>query len=213
MSDKNLDSLFAGFSKLTYQERLLRLQQSGLIKSEETQYLVEGGIKDIGLGENFIENAIGYFQLPLGVATHFKIDGKDHLIPMAVEETSIIAAASKTAKWIKENGHIETRVIGTDIIGQIQIAQVTDFSKLEMLVKNNKDYWIALANTNVTGSLVSRGGGVTDINLRKLPRPDGKIMAVFHVHMNPCEAMGANLINQVCEYLKNPIFFWCLLLS
>ena len=140
MSDeKKLDDLFNGFSKLNYDQRLSRLQQSGLIDSDELNFLAAGGIKDIILGENFIENSIGYFQIPLGVATHFRIDGSDHFIPMAVEETSIIAAASKTAKWIKENGEIKTHVVGTDIIGQIQLAKVTDFNKFEAVLIKNKE--------------------------------------------------------------------------
>ena len=65
-------------------------------------YLETGGLKDTSLGEKFIENVIGYFQIPLGVATNFRIDDRDFIIPMAVEETSIVAAASKTAKWVRE---------------------------------------------------------------------------------------------------------------
>ncbi len=206
MSDeKNLDVLFNGFSKLNYDQRLSRLQKSGLIDSDELHFLAAGGIKDIILSENFIENSIGYFQIPLGVATHFRIDGADHFIPMAVEETSIIAAASKTAKWIKENGEIKTRVIGTDIIGQIQLAKVTDFEKLNSVLNENKERLISSANKDVVPTLLSRGGGVREIKIRKLNRPDGQCMVVIHVHMNPCEAMGANLVNQVCEYLKKPI--------
>lgn len=203
--DKNLDSLFSGFSKLSYQERLSRLQESGLIGSDDKYFLASGGIKDIALGENFIENSIGYFQLPLGVATHFRIDGVDHLVPMAVEETSIIAAASKTAKWVKENGEIKTQVTGADIIGQIQLSKVIDFEKFEAIVSKNKEHLIAIANRDVVSSLVARGGGVRAILIRKLQRPDGFTMAILHIHMDPCEAMGANLVNQVCEYLKKPI--------
>jgi hydroxymethylglutaryl-CoA reductase len=141
----------------------------------------------------------------LGVATHFRIDGVDRLIPMAVEETSIIAAASKTAKWVKENGEIKTKVTGADIIGQIQLAKVADFARFEATMVKNKDHFIAIANRDAVSSLVTRGGGVRDIQVRKLLRPDGLFMGVLHVYMDPCEAMGANLINQVCEYLKKPI--------
>ncbi len=201
----NLESLFSGFSKLEYHERLVRLRDMGLVNDEDIQFLAGGGVKDISLGENFIENAIGYFQLPLGVATHFKIDGKDRLIPMAVEETSIIAAASKTAKWVKENGEIKTSVVGSDIIGQIQLAKVADFAKFEAVLEKNKSLLIESANRDAVPSLNARGGGVRDLQIRKIVRPDGLCMAVVHVYMDPCEAMGANLINQVCEFLKKPI--------
>ncbi|MBL7543810.1 MAG: hydroxymethylglutaryl-CoA reductase, degradative [Bdellovibrionaceae bacterium] len=206
MSDeKNLDSLFNGFSKLDYQDRLERLRDAGLIVEDDMAFLADGGVKDIVLSENFIENAIGYFQLPLGVATHFRIDGVDRFVPMAVEETSIIAAASKTAKWIKENGEIKTSVMGSEIIGQIQLARVGDFTKFESLIERNKSHFIEMANREVVPSLVARGGGVRSIQVRKLVRPDGLFMGIVHVYMDPCEAMGANLINQVCEFLKNPI--------
>jgi hydroxymethylglutaryl-CoA reductase len=141
----------------------------------------------------------------MGVAPHFVIDNEEYWIPMAVEETSIIAAASKTAKWVKEFGRIETEVLGSDIIGQIQIAKVKDFSRLHKIVQESREKWIQLANQDVAASMVRRGGGVTEISLRSITRPDGELMAVIHVHMNAVDAMGANIMNQVCEYLKNPI--------
>jgi len=193
------------FSKLNYEQRLSKLSQLNLLDPKDIQFLKSGGLKDVSLAEKFIENAIGYLQLPMGVAPHFVIDNEEFWIPMAVEETSIIAAASKTAKWVKEFGRIETEVIGSDIIGQIQIAKVKDFSKLHKAVHEFGDKWIQLANQDVAASMVKRGGGVTEISLRSITRPDGSLMAVIHVHLNAVDAMGANIMNQVCEYLKNPI--------
>jgi len=169
------------------------------------QYLQAGGLQDTGLGEKFIENVVGYFQMPLGVATNFKIDGRDFMIPMAVEETSIVAAASKTAKWVRESGSITTESIGCEIIGQIQISKVKNFQKFEEILLAKKTELIQLANQEVAFGMVRRGGGVSDIQIRKLQRPDGAVMAVIHVLMNPVDAMGANIINQVCEFLKHPI--------
>lgn len=205
LKQSEIESSLNGFSKLNYIQRLEKLKQIGVITSDDISFLVNGGVSDISLGEHFIENAIGYFQLPLGVATQFKINKKDYLIPMAVEETSIIAAASKTAKWIKDNGQISGQICGSTIIGQIQIAKIKNVEKLKRYLEFEKERLIKLANEQVVPSLVQRGGGVTDIALRVLRRPDGFEMAVIHVFMNPCEAMGANLINQVCEFLKNPI--------
>lgn len=202
---KNFSELFKGFSKLNLSQRIQKIFDSGSINEEDLRFLKSGGLKDIQLGEKFIENTIGYFQMPIGVATQFCIDGRELFIPMAVEETSIIAAASKTAKWIKESGTIKTSVVGTDIIGQIQLAVVKNFVHLETIINKNKNLLINLANKEVVPNLVQRGGGVTDIQVRELKREDGKTMAVIHVLMNPCDAMGANLINQVCEYLKTPI--------
>lgn len=200
-----LGQLFHGFSKLNLAERLSRLQSLGILNSDDLDYLKKGGLKDFSLGEKFIENVIGYFQLPLGVATNFRIDGKDYVVPMAVEETSIVAAASKTARWIREKGEIQTTVVGHDIIGQIQCAKVKSFSRFKEQVLAQKIYLIELANREVAFGLVNRGGGVTDLSVREIDRGDGSSMAIVHVMMNPCDAMGANIINQVCEFLKEPI--------
>lgn len=199
------EAMFRGFSKLGRDQRFQRLLEMGALSPSDVAFLQSGGIQDISLADNFIENSIGYFQLPLGVATNFRIDGVDRVIPMAVEETSIIAAASKTARWIREKGKITTSVIGANIIGQIQIAKVKDFGKLKELLGTYKTSWIDDSNEQVASSMVRRGGGVEDIVLRKVQREDGGDMAVFHVHFNPCDAMGANVINQVCEFLKTPI--------
>ncbi len=201
----DLKDLFKGFSKLPREERLRALEAAGVLTSDDVSYLEKGGLKETTLGEKFIENVIGWFQMPMGVATNFHVDGRDVVIPMVVEETSIVAAASKTAKWVRENGEIKTEVIGTDVIGQIQIAKVRDFANLQKELNLRKQSLIDLANQEVASGLVRRGGGVTDLKLREVPRGDGTSMAVIHVHMNPCDAMGANILNQVCEYLRGPI--------
>lgn len=202
--DRNLNP-FAGFSKLTRAERLQKLVQMGALSTEDVQFLKKGSNLPVELAEHFIENVIGYFQMPMGVAANFKIDGREVVIPMAVEETSIIAAASKTAKWIRERGEIKTEVIGRNIIGQIQIAKINDFEKFANLIRENSQKFIQIANTEVAYGLVARGGGVTEIQVRKVPRGDGLDMAVVHVLADPCDAMGANIMNQVCEFLKPQI--------
>jgi hydroxymethylglutaryl-CoA reductase len=200
-----LSETFKGFSKLSREERLKALVRSGILQNSDIEFLQKGGLKDFALGEKFIENVIGYFQLPLGVATNFHIDNRDFIIPMAVEETSIVAAASKTAKWIRESGSISTRLIGQDIIGQIQLAKVKDYASFERQVLSRRQAWIDVSNQEVAFGLVRRGGGVRDLVVRRVPRGDGSDMAVIHIHMNPVDAMGANIINQVCEFLKQPI--------
>ncbi|MBC7754179.1 MAG: hydroxymethylglutaryl-CoA reductase, degradative [Moraxellaceae bacterium] len=207
MEDKSKKSLynFTGFSKLNYLERLNKLKTNFVLSEEDVNFFKNGGIQTPDLGEKFVENLLGYFQIPMGVATNFCIDGQDYLIPMAVEETSIIAAASKTAKWVRENGEIKTEIIGTDIIGQIQFSKVKNFTEFEAAVLQQKDYLIGLANKEVAFGLVARGGGVTNLTVRELIRDDGLSMAVVHIYMNPCDAMGANIINQVCEFLKDPM--------
>nr|BFD59310.1 hydroxymethylglutaryl-CoA reductase, degradative [Bdellovibrio sp. CKG001]BFD62686.1 hydroxymethylglutaryl-CoA reductase, degradative [Bdellovibrio sp. HM001]BFD67319.1 hydroxymethylglutaryl-CoA reductase, degradative [Bdellovibrio sp. HAGR004] len=202
---KQLQDIFKGFSKLSREERLKALKEVGALNEAEAEYLAKGGLKDTSLGEKFIENVIGYFQLPLGVVTNMRVDGKDFVVPMAVEETSIVAACSKTAKWIRESGSITTEVVGNEIIGQIQLAKIRNFVDFEKQILAQKNYLIEAANREVAFGLVRRGGGVRDLQVRRVPRGDGTDMAVIHILMDPCDAMGANIINQVCEYLKEPI--------
>jgi len=197
--------LFQGFSKLNREDRFERLLAMGAITDEDVAFLQNGCVQDAFLADKLIENVIGYFQLPLGVATNFCIDGKDYVIPLAVEETSIIAALSKTAKWIRNHGEITTSVEGNCIIGQIQLAKVVDFTRFSEIIAENKQFLIEKANEDIAGSMVRRGGGVMDLSVRKLLRDDGHDMAVIHLMMDSRDAMGANIINQVLEYLKDPI--------
>lgn len=199
------DQLFQGFSKLNREERFARLLQMGALTEVDLTYLRQGGVADLTLADKLIENVIGYFQLPLGVATNFRIDDQDYVIPLAVEETSIIAALSKTAKWIRQKGEIRTEVKGTCIIGQIQLAKICDFSRFSTIFNENRQFLIEKANEDVAFSMVKRGGGVVDLQLRRIQREDGAEMGVIHLLMNSCDAMGANIINQVLEYLKDPI--------
>ena len=206
-ADKNNDSLskeeqkkelFKGFSRLTMAERFSRLVKMGALTQTDIKYLKSGGIKKTDLAEKFIENVIGYFQLPLGVATNFCIDGKSKVIPMAVEETSIIAAASKTARWVSEYGNIKTSIKGSGVVGQIQIAQVKDFENLKQVIQKNEKEWINRLHEEVVPSMHKRGGGIVGFKLRSLSEE----MAVIHVVVDTCNAMGANIVNQVCEYLR-----------
>ncbi|MCB0386354.1 MAG: hydroxymethylglutaryl-CoA reductase, degradative, partial [Bdellovibrionales bacterium] len=202
---QEVQDLFEGFSKLSREERFRRLAKMGALNSEDIKYLKTGGLHGMDLAEKFIENVIGYFQLPMGVISNLVIDGLPRVVPMAVEETSIIAAASKTAKWLRGKGKITTETIGKNIIGQIQINRIKDAEKFKTSIEAHKEELISSANTEVAFGLVRRGGGVRDIQVRFVERGDGGQMGVVHVLADPCEAMGANIMNQVCEFLKGPI--------
>ena len=174
--------------------------------SDEEMAILKGTPLSPEMAEKFIENVIGSFSIPLGVANHMNIDGRDVLIPMAVEETSIIAAVSASAKWIRTCGSIRTFKKGNLIIGQIQIPNIRNRERTIETLREKRDFLIEYANDMIPG-LVSRGGGVKDVVIRRLDYPEGagssvSQMLVLHILCNPCDAMGANLINQVCEGLK-----------
>ncbi len=198
---------FNNFSKLDYKDRLNKLVELNFLSQSDVKYLqsgqtLENSGPDIELAQSLIENVLGYFHLPLGLAVNFIINKKGYVLPLAVEETSIIAAASKTARWVCQNGEITTEALGTLSTGQIQIPIVHNTERLKSCVKENFSHWKNLVNTTVLSSMVKRGGGLKDWELRFLNRPDGDSMAVLHLYIETCEAMGANIINQVCEYLK-----------
>ncbi len=206
---ENLEPLFHGFSKLSRAERLDRLKCMANLSDEDLDILEGKTAFDLNLAENFIENVVGVFPIPLGLAAYLRIDGRDVPIPMAIEETSVIAAVSGTAKWVNshEGASITTSVQGRTIIGQVQFPSVKNPERVQAVLADKEEEILALANEAVPG-LVSRGGGVKEISVRVLPRPDGGQMMVLHVYCDPCDAMGANLINQVCEYLKPHLEVW-----
>jgi hydroxymethylglutaryl-CoA reductase len=194
--------LTEGFHRLSKLERLRRVQEICDLSDHDISVLSGETPLPHEVSEHLIENVVGYFPIPLGVATNFNIDGRDLLIPMAVEETSIIAASSATAKWIRKNGSIQTYAKGSLIIGQVQLPNVKNVAYARRVLHDKRDLLMGLANACIPG-LVNRGGGVRDIAVRDVSRPDGNgMMLVLHVLCDPCDAMGANLINQVCEALK-----------
>jgi hydroxymethylglutaryl-CoA reductase len=200
------ERLLENFHRISFEERQARLSQWCDLDPQELQVLKGVNALPMETAEHFIENVVGIFPMPLGVASYFNIDGRDLLIPMAVEETSIIAAVSSTAKWIRKmGGKITTESRGRLIIGQIQIPQLQNPQETVFTLTENKLELMVAANQFVPG-LVARGGGVRDLEFRLLDREDqnGK-MLVIHIHCDPCDAMGANLINQICEGLKPEI--------
>lgn len=197
---------FENFHRLSRMERLERVREFCGLTDAEASVLSGETPFSLDVAEHLIENVVGSFPMPIGVATNFRIDGRDVLIPMAVEETSIIAAASSTAKWVAREGEIRTYAKGNLIIGQVQLPNVRNVAHAKAALFEAREDLVRLANACVP-NLVARGGGVREIHVRELARPafegaPAGTMLVLHVLCDPCDAMGANLINQVCEALK-----------
>jgi hydroxymethylglutaryl-CoA reductase len=197
---------FENFHRLSRTERLARVEAFCGLTAEEARILSGETPFSLDVAEHLIENVVGFFPMPIGVATNFQIDGREILIPMAVEETSIIAAASSTAKWVAREGSIRTYVKGNLIIGQVQLPNVRNVDHAKRVLRESRVELASLANACIP-NLVARGGGVRDIAIRELARPafessPAGTMLVLHILCDPCDAMGANLINQVCEALK-----------
>ena len=192
---------FKNFSKLDFEGRLKRLQDLGFLDEERISYL-RASSKNIPFAETLIENPIGWLNLPLGVAVNFVINDRLYALPLAVEETSIIAAASKAAKWVARDGELRTKTLGFLSTGQIQFPVIKDRKRFEDKIRKNFPKWQSLVHDEVLKSMWNRGGGLKDFEVRFLTRPDQKTMACLHLYIDTKEAMGANTINQVAEYLK-----------
>ena len=193
---------------LTPRARLdVLLEESGIDRREE--FHLQNAHPPIELADQWIENAVGYFSLPLGVAEHFVIDGIARRIPIAIEETSIIAALSSAAKWVGQHGSIVTESVGAEAIGQIQFPIVQDGERALTIVREREAELVALANSHIPG-LVRRGGGFRSVAARILDRPEpvGSRMLIVHLLCDTRDAMGANAINQACELVSETLSGW-----
>lgn len=187
------------FRDLTQNQRQDRIKNKFEFSDSDISNLKNGGI-DISFAEKLIENSIGIYGLPLGIATNFRINGIDRLIPMVTEEPSIIAAASKAAKIFKEFGGITATSDEPIAIGQIQLIAENgeNVSEVVEIINKNKDMFIETANSNIP-SLLARGGGVTEIETRVIQTKKGILQVIVHSLINTKDAMGANIVNTVCE--------------
>ena len=194
-----------GFSKLDIEQRFHRLVQSGVLSPSQAQQLRNGGLISMEVADSMIENVIGRFEMPMGVAVGVRVNGVERVIPMCVEETSIIAAVSKTSKWIRERGEATAEVLGNEITGHIHFPRVRNITEFEQRIAEYAPRLIAEANERIVPSMVARGGGVTEVKTYRVKHPNGGDMAVVEIALNACDAMGANIITQICERLRPPI--------
>ena len=158
----------------------------------------------VAQADSMVENVLSTYSLPFGVATNFLINGKDYLIPMVIEEPSVIAAASNAAGMFRVGGGFHTTSDEPVMIGQIQVLDVTDLSRAATEILNAKADLLTLANS-AAGSLVRRGGGAKDIEVRIFPDTRVGPMLVVHLLVDTRDAMGANAINTVAEYVAPKI--------
>ena len=161
-----------------------------------------GVLKGQGLAneqaDKMIENTLGTFALPLGIAVNFLINGRDYLIPMAVEEPSVLAAVSNAAKKIRAGGGFHTEATEPVMIGQIQVLDVPDMAAAVAAIEANKANLLETANC-CDKVIVSLGGGARNIEARPFPNTPVGPMLIVHLHFDTRDAMGANAINTALE--------------
>ena len=191
------DSSISKFFEKTREERLDIIADFANLSAEELKILQssDGGIS-FEKADNMIENAIGVFSLPLGVATNFKINGKDYLVPMVIEEPSVIAAASKGAKIARIRGGFEVTADQSYSTGQIQLLDVDINSAVKKIQESKKEI-LELANSK-SNTLSKMDKGAKKISCKEIDTPLGK-MLIVELLIDVGDAMGANVTNTMCE--------------
>lgn len=187
-------SRLPGFYELPITERLRACQSVAKLADVDAAALANFGALTGELIDVFVENGIGAYALPLGIATNFKINGRDVLVPMAVEETSVIAAASHGAKLARAGGGFTAVSTKPVMTGQIQLL-LTGEANFDAVLNTFKHDLIHYANQGHE-RLVNRGGGAVDLTWRVIPEIKS---LVIHLHVDTQEAMGANIVNTMCE--------------
>jgi hydroxymethylglutaryl-CoA reductase len=197
-------SRLAGFYQLPTAERQRIVADWAKLGPDDVAALNPGGGLPLDVAEHMIENVIGLHALPLGIATNFRMNAQDYLIPMAVEEPSIVAAVSNSAKVIREGGGFFASSTPPVMIGQLQVLDLHDLGAA--IEKIHAEREALLATLNDPGlSIVKRGGGARDLQTRPFPDTPLGPMLVLHLLVDVQEAMGANLVNTMCEKLAPQI--------
>src|SRR5918995_547824 len=190
-------SRISGFYKLPPEERLEKVADIRGLSDEDLSALRDHEVSGVGLADRMIENVIGTMQIPLGVATNFVINSKDYLIPMAIEEPSVVAAASNAARLARETGGFFTSNSGPIMRAQIQATGVSDPEGARARVFEAKEDLLELANEQ-DSMLVQLGGGAKDIEVHVI-RSDMGPMVVTHLIVDCKDSMGANAVNTMAE--------------
>ncbi|MDP4083713.1 MAG: hydroxymethylglutaryl-CoA reductase, degradative [Bacillota bacterium] len=204
---KTKSSRFPQFYKKTMEERLSLLADFANLTQEEVAALSSQGALTLEQADKMVENAIGIYSLPLGLGLNFLINGHDYVIPMAVEEPSIIAAVSSIAKLVREAGGFYSESTERRMIGQIQIVNVPDCEQAKANILKHQSLLVEQANA-AHPSLKKRGGGALEINVRILNQEPGASfppMLVVHLIVDTQEAMGANMVNTMVEAIASKV--------
>jgi len=186
-----------GFYRLSIEERRARVELS-----PQARALLDGGGLDLETADRMIENVVGLYALPLGLALNFQVNGRDRLVPMAIEEPSVVAAASNAARLVRAGGGFRAEADPPVMTAQVQLVAVADPETAVARIAEEKAAILAEAEA-LSQRLRERGGGPRDVSVRVLSRPgepDGGVIVVG-IDVDCRDAMGANLVNSLAEAL------------
>ncbi len=197
---------FPGFYKLSIGERLKKVYENDWITEEDLIALRDGHhVLPPSRADKMIENVVGVMGLPFGLGLNFQVNQKDYLVPLVVEEPSIVAALSSAAKIFQESGGIQSTAEESLLIGQIQVVNPPDADEASSQILFHKKELIDKLN-ELHPSMVQRGGGVRDMEVRVFEQTDNNpLMLIVHILVDTCDAMGANIINTMCEEIAADI--------
>jgi len=197
MSTTEKTSVVPGFYKLSIEKRREFVMHFANLSEDDAK--IFSSFLDLATADRMIENVLGTFELPLGLAVNFLINGKDYIIPMATEESSVVAAASNAAKIARIKGGFSTTCSEPLMIGQLQLLHIGDVVTAAQEILKHKEQLLILANSQ-DKILVDLGGGARDLEVRILDSPLGT-MIITHLIVDVRDAMGANAVNTMCEAL------------
>lgn len=203
MSGKS--SRVSGFHKLGPADRLKVVQDIAGLDSATVAHLASPAL-DLHIADHMIENVVSAISIPVGVATNMKVDGRDRLIPMATEESSVVAAVCNAARQCYDAGGFTTSVSGTEMIAQIQLVNAADPEAARIRILERKPEIAETCNA-CDPVLVKLGGGFRDLEVRVVPAAGGA-MVVTHLIVDTRDAMGANTVNTMAEKLAPSIESW-----
>lgn len=197
------ENVFSGFYEKSVEERIALIQDRCQLTEEETRVLKDG--VSIEQADSMIENVIGKQELPLGVAPNFIINDKEFIVPMVVEEASIVAGASKTAKIVRQYGGFEASADPSLLMGHIQLMpQGLSLEKIRENILNAQES-LKKEGNDLIPNLINRGGGITEINVSLFKESRVGPMATVEILVNTGDAMGANIVSKICEGLADKI--------
>ena len=189
-------SRIPGFYKLSLDARREVISERAGVDLSEMVHALEAGGLDTATADKVVENVLGIYGLPFGIALNVRVNGVDRLVPMVVEEPSVIAAASNAARMVRRSGGFRAEVVESLMIGQVQITDVEHPSEAVAKLEAAASRLLELA-TKAVPNLIARGGGPRAIDVRDL----GQRCIVLHVLVDCRDAMGANLVNTIAEAL------------
>ena len=199
-------SRIPNFFRMSVAERIAALYERGLLSEADVRSLTTGDqTLRLSVADRMIENVLGVFGLPMGVALNFLINGRDYVVPLVVEEPSIVAGLSGAARLARLGGGYQASSTDPILIGQVQAVNIDDMAKAKATLLAAREEILALANS-LHPKMQARGGGAVDIEVFSYHAPeDGRDMLVLHLLVDTRNAMGANLVNTMCEGIASMV--------